>query len=153
MDAVLDPTRTAAAWVAVAEGAVVGFGVLEVGGPDYVRHYLGLDTLDLDAPLADRNGLFHMCCVREAWEGRGIGTALHQRRLDALADRGVPRAHGIAWHRPPGHPDSRALFAAHGFTQVASIERYYARAQERAHCPACGGDCSCSASLYTRAVA
>lgn len=152
MDAVLDPNHIAAAWVAEAGATVVGFGVLEVAHRAYTRQYLGLDTLPLDVPLADRNGLFHMCCVRRDWEGHGIGTALHQRRLQALADRDVPRAHGIAWHRPDGAPDSRSLFAAQGFTQIAPIVRYYARTQDRAHCPVCGDTCSCHASLYTRAV-
>lgn len=151
IDAVLDPDHTATARIATARAdlSVVGFGMLEVGSRAYTRRYLGLDALDLSAPLADRNGLFHLCCVREAWEGRGVGSALHARRLRLLAERDVVQAFGIAWHRP--HTvDSRVLFEKHDFTALATVDQYYARTTPRSKCPDCGGPCTCTASLYTR---
>jgi ribosomal protein S18 acetylase RimI-like enzyme len=153
IDAALDPGHTAAATVAVpSEGeSVVGFGVLEVGGPAYTRRYLSLDALGLDPPLDDRNGLFHMYCVHADWGGRGIGSALFAHHLERLAEREVACAFGLAWHRP--HTvDSRLLFERHGFGCLAAVERYYARFEERPHCPDCDGLCSCAASVYARSV-
>jgi len=153
LDVILDPGHTATAFVAEAAEAptVVGMGVLEVGRRGYARQYLGVDALDLDVSLAARNGFFHLCCVRADWEGRGVGSALHARRLRALAERRVPRVFGVAWHRP--HTvDSRVLFDKHGFTALATVPRYYARTTPRLHCPDCGGFCTCTATLYGRPV-
>jgi len=153
IDAVRAPTRSAEASVAVSDATatVVGFGILEVGGRAYTRRYLGLDVLDVDAPLADRNGLFHMCCVAVDWEHRGIGSALHARRLHRLQERGGGRAFGIAWHR--AHTvDSRVLFEKHGFSPLATIDRYYARTTPRPWCPDCQGPCRCAATLYARVL-
>lgn len=153
IDAVLDPDRTATAYVAEASTTptIVGVGVLEVGRRDYARDYLGVDALGLDVSLAHRNGFFHLCCVRADWEGRSVGSALHVRRLRALAERPVPRVFGVAWHRP--HTvDSRALFDKHGFTALATVPRYYARTTPRPHCPDCDGFCTCTATLCGRSV-
>lgn len=153
IEAALDPRHSATGFVAVSSSneAVVGISFLEVGTPDYTRQYLGLDVLDLNLPLADENGLFHLSCVRADWEGRGIGSAFYDRRLDVLAERSVPRAFGIAWHRPHA-VDSRVLFEKYDFTRLATVERYYARTGSRKHCPACKGVCTCTASLYTRTI-
>ncbi|MFB6273958.1 MAG: GNAT family N-acetyltransferase [Salinibacter sp.] len=153
IDAILDSDHSATALVAVSsgDGAVVGFGIFEIGGRDYTRSYLGLVPLDLHVPLVDRNGLFHMCCVRADWEGRGTGSALYRRRLQLLADREISRAFGISWHRP--HTvDSRVLFEKHGFTALATVERYYARTSPRLRCPDCEGECTCTATLYARRI-
>ncbi len=156
IEAALDPTHSAAGLVAVGpDDALVGVSFLEVGTRRYTRYYLGLDTLegldtlDLDVSLASQNGLFHLTCVRGDWENRGVGTAFYKRRLERLADRGVSRVFGIAWHRP-APIGSRVLFEKHDFTRIATIERYYARTNSRPHCPACGGTCTCTASLYGR---
>jgi len=152
--AALDDSHSAVGLVAAAPatGAVVGLSLLDVGGRAYTRRYLGLDALGLDPPLDDRNGLFHLSCVRRDWEGHGIATIFYERRLALLRERAVPRAFGIAWHRP--HTvDSRVLFVKHGFTDLASVERYYARTTPRPHCPDCDGRCRCTASLYARAIA
>jgi len=153
IEAALDPVHSAAGLVAVAPNdAVVGVSFLEVGNRRYTRHYLGLDTFELDVSLASQNGLFHLTCVRADWENRGVGTAFYECRLERLADRGVSRVFGIAWHRP-APVGSRVLFETHGFTCIATIERYYARTGTRPHCPACDGPCRCTASLYGRSDA
>jgi len=150
IEAALDPAHSAVGFVAVTPGdTVVGVSFLEIGTRRYTRRYLGLDTLDLDVSLASRNGLFHLTCVRADWENRGIGTAFYEHRIEKLADQGVSRVFGIAWHRP-APVGSRVLFEKHDFTQIATIERYYARTNSRPHCPACGDTCTCTASLYGR---
>jgi len=152
--AVLEANHSAVGLVAVASPAdmVVGVSLLDVGDRAYTCRYLGLDALDVGPTLADRNGLFHLSCVRVDWEGCGIGTAFYERRLAILRERDVPRAFGISWHRP--HTlDSRVLFEKHGFTCLTTVERYYARLAERADCPDCGGPCTCTASLYARSLA
>jgi len=153
IEAALAPSHTATGVVAAApaDGTIVGISFLEVGRRAYTRQYLGLTELDLQAPLAERNGLFHLSCVRVDWEGRGIGTAFYERRLSVLAARNVPRVFGIAWHRP-GSVDSRALFESFGFTCLATVERYYSRVGTRPHCPYCADECACTASLYGRTV-
>ena len=151
--AALDPSHSAAGFVAVGpDDGVVGTAFLDVGDSDYTRQYLGLDTLDLDVRLASRNGLFHFCCVQSDWEGRGVGSAFYERRLERLTGQGVPRAFGVAWHRPSA-PDSRALFEKYGFTRLMSVDRYYARVGRRPQCPVCGDECTCDASLYGRPLA
>lgn len=152
--AALDGSHSAVGLVAVAPpgDTVVGLSLLDVGDRAYTRRYLRLDALELDPPLADRNGLLHLSCVRADWEGRGIGTAFYERRLTILRERDVPRAFGISWHRP--HTvDSRVLFEKFEFTCLTSVERYYARLDERSDCPDCGGPCTCTASLYARPLA
>ena len=153
IEAALNPDHTAAGFVAVApeDDGIVGVSFLDVGPQAYAREYLGLDTLDLQVPLADRNGIFHLTCVQAEWEGRGIGSAFYERRLTVLGDRGVPRAFGIAWHRPTG-VDSRVLFEKYDFAPLATVERYYARTGARPHCPTCTDTCTCPASLYGRSV-
>jgi predicted N-acetyltransferase YhbS len=151
IDAALDNGHSAAGFVAVHESEVVGTAFMDVGSRAYTRQYLGLDVLDLEPPLADQNGIFHLSCVREDMEGRGIGSAFYERRLNELASRSVLRAYGISWHRP--HTvDSRALFEKYGFTSVATIDHYYCRTDERPHCPHCEDNCTCTASLYTRSI-
>jgi len=136
--AALDPAHSAAGFVAVApDDLVVGTAFLDVGDEHYTRQYLGLDTLDLHVPLASQNGLFHFCCVRADWEGRGVGSAFYERRLERLTGRDVPRAFGVAWHRPAA-PDSRALFEKYGFAQLATVDRYYTRIGRRPKCPLYG---------------
>ena len=148
--AALDPAHSAAGFVAVGpDDHVVGTAFLDVGNREYTRRYLGLDTLDLHVPLASQNGLFHFCCVRADWEGRGVGSAFYERRLEELAARNVPHAFGVAWHRPAA-VDSRALFEKYGFTPLASVDRYYARIGRRSECPLCEDTCTCDASLYGR---
>lgn len=153
IEAVLDPGHSAEGLVAAAvpDGRVVGFSFLDVGSRDYTRRYLGLDALDLDLPLADRNGLFHLSCVEADWEGSGVGSAFYERRLTILRERDVPRAAGIAWHRPQT-VDSRVLFEKYAFTRLVSVERYYTRTTPRANCPDCGDPCTCTASLYRRGI-
>lgn len=153
IDAAVDPTRSAEGFIA--EGTddeeVLGFSFLEVGNRTYTRQYLGLEALEIDAPLADENGIFHLSCVRADAEGQGIGSAFYARRLDVLADRDVSTVFGIAWHRP--HTvDSRVLFDTWDFTRLATIDRYYTRTGGRPHCPDCEGPCTCTASLYRRPV-
>ncbi|PSQ73255.1 MAG: hypothetical protein BRD39_04595 [Bacteroidetes bacterium QH_9_64_21] len=145
--------RLALGLVAVAPQTdeIVGVSFLDVGRRAYTRQYLGLDALDLAPSLADRNGIFHLSCVRADWEAQGIGAAFYERRLEALAGRDVPRAFGIAWHRP-APVDSRVLFETFDFTCLATIERYYSRTGTRPTCPACSGACQCTASLYGRTV-
>lgn len=154
IEAALNSSRTTVGIVAVAPpgDVIVGASFLETGGRAYTREYLGLDTLDLQVPLADRNGLFHLSCVRADWEGRGIGSTFYEHRLAVLADRDVPRAFGIAWHRS-APVDSRVLFENHDFTQLTTAERYYSRTGTRPNCPACTGRCTCTASLYGRTIA
>ena len=153
IEAALHPFHTAAGIVAVTcpGDTVVGASLLDVGGREYTREYLGLSVLDLEVPLTDRNGVFHLSCVRADWEGRGIGSAFYERRLAILAERGVPHAFGIAWHRP-APVDSRVLFEKYEFARLVTVERYYARTDPRPHCPACTGTCMCTASIYGRPV-
>lgn len=153
LEAALDATRSAAAFVAAhrSDDEVLGVSVLEVGRRAYARRYLGLDVLDLEVPLADQNGVFHLSCVRSAWEGRGLGTALFERRLAALHRRDVPRAVGVAWHRP-GRVDGRVLFDNHGFSCLAAVADFYSRTGRRPNCPACDEICTCTASLYVRSL-
>jgi GNAT superfamily N-acetyltransferase len=153
IEAALAPAHSATAIVAVSSEAdiVVGFTLLEVGGPHYTRRYLSLNALDLTPDLTDRNGIFHLSCVRADWEGRGVGSAFYERRLALLADRNVSRAYGIAWHRPHT-TDSHALFEKYGFTCLSTIDRYYDRFEDRPHCPDCPGSCTCTASLFARPI-
>jgi len=154
IDAALKPAHTALGLVAVASRAdtIVGMSFLDVGSRAYTRRYLGLDALDLDLSLAERNGLFHLSCVQVAWEGCGIGAAFYERRLAVLAGRNVPRAFGIAWHRPAVPVDSRVLFEKYAFTRLATVGRFYSRTGTRPTCPVCSGACRCTASLYGRSV-
>jgi GNAT superfamily N-acetyltransferase len=153
MAAALAPSHTALGLVAVAPqiDELVGVSFLDVGRRAYTRRYLGLNALDLAPSLADRNGIFHLSCVRADWEDQGIGSAFYERRLEALASRDVPRAFGTAWHRP-APVDSRVLFEKFDFTCLATIEQYYSRTGTRPTCPACSGACQCTASLYGRTV-
>lgn len=153
IEAAVNPDHTAIGTVATTSSrSVAGFGMLDVGAPEYTRRYLSLDALDLDVDLAPRNGIFHMYCVHVECEGRGIGSALYAHHLDHLAKEEVPRAFGIAWHRP--HTvDSRALFDTNGFTRLTTVDRYYGRFEGRPHCPDCEEDCTCTASLYARRIA
>lgn len=150
IEAALRPSHSAVGLVATAHpsGPVVGLSFLDVGDAAFTRQYLGLDVLSRPLSLADRNGIFHLTCVDQDWEGLGIGAAFFERRLDIVADRNVPRTFGIAWHRP--HTvDSRVLFEKYEFAAVATIDRYYDRVGGRPHCPDCDGTCSCTASIYS----
>ena len=154
IEAALSPSHTAVGIVArsTSEGNVVGVSFLDVGGRTYTQNYLGLDTLDLTVPLTDRNGIFHLSCVRSNWESQGIGSAFYERRLTVLAERDVPHAFGVAWHRA-APVDSRQLFDKYNFTRLTTVEHFYSRTGTRPHCPDCTGPCTCIASLYGRSVA
>lgn len=155
MEAALNPTHSAVGLVAVAasDDELVGLSFLDVGDRAYTRQYLGLDVLDLHLPLADANGIFHLSCVHADWEGRGIGSAFYERRLEVLANRDIDRAFGIAWHRPRHPVDSRLLFEKFGFTCLVTVDEYYLNTDPRPNCPQCSGSCTCAASLYARDLA
>jgi len=148
------PDGSVRCFVAVAAtptARVVGVGVLAVGGAAYVRSALGLDVVDAEVALAARVGLFHLCAVHPAREGRGVATALFDRRLHALRETGVSQAVGVAWHRSR-HRDSRPLFARFGFEPVTTVPRFYQRVGDRLDCPDCGDACQCTATLYSRTL-
>lgn len=153
INAALTSSHSAVGVVAVAPSndEVIGTSFLDVGSREYTRQYLGLDILDVKVPLANRNGIFHLSCVRADWDRQGIGSAFYERRFDVLTDRGVPRAFGVSWHRS-APVDSRVLFEKYQFTHLATIERFYSRTGTRPNCPVCMGSCTCPASLYGRPV-
>lgn len=135
-------------------GDVIGIGVLEIGSADYTRSYVGLEETGLDAPVDGLSGLMHMYCVDETWEGRGVGTALFRTHLQRLREKDVARAYGISWHRPHRDgADSRAVFEKLGFDCLGTYERFYQRTSPRSYCPDCGGDCTCTASIYGKTLA
>lgn len=151
INAALSATHSVAGFVAVTqdEDEILGLSFLEVGSREYTEKYLGLNTLDVDVPIQDENGIFHLSCVRKTVEGCGIGSAFYERRLRELEHREVSHAVGIAWHRSDT-VDSRVLFEKYDFACHATVDGYYERVGERPHCPDCGEQCTCTASLYVR---
>jgi hypothetical protein len=66
LDAALDPDHSAVGLVAVGSDSSerLGFSLLEVGDRSYAREYFRCATLELEIPIADRTGIFHLSCVR-----------------------------------------------------------------------------------------
>ncbi|NHN50009.1 GNAT family N-acetyltransferase [Halostella sp. JP-L12] len=143
----LDDDRPEMCYVAADGGNVVGFGLATVCYPDYAEDYIGLDVPEFDP--WDPTGILHMSAVEKSRTGEGIGTDLMDSRLQYLQIQDCGGVMGIAWHRDDA-PDSRALFEKFGFDQLATFKNYYSRTHGRPNCPACTGECECTASVYAR---
>ena len=141
----LDEDRPEETFVALDGGNVLGMGVATLCEPDYAHDYVGFDVPEFNA--RDPTGVLHMNAVAEDRTGEGLGTELFKARLQYLRASGARGAFGIAWHRED-HPDSRPIFEKFGFDCLGTWDRYYARTHGRDNCPDCGGECSCTASLY-----
>lgn len=148
LDESIDEDVPTEAFVALDGGNVIGFGVATICNPDYAQKYVALDVPDFppDGPA----GILHMNVVDDDRVSEGIGTQLFKARLRYLrAICDVDYVFGISWHRETSH-DSRALFEKFDFNQLGTWDRYYDRAYGRDNCPDCGGECSCTASIYAR---
>jgi ribosomal protein S18 acetylase RimI-like enzyme len=137
-------------YVARDDRGVAGVGLAELIELDRaaVRERLPVDRAQL--PAGDRLGELQMLVVRRDREGEGVARRLVERRLAAFRAVGADLAGGVSWHRE-SHPDSRRLFDAAGFTQVATLADYYADGA-RTDCPDCEGRCGCAASYWVRSL-
>jgi GNAT superfamily N-acetyltransferase len=135
--------------VAVADNAIVGAGVAAnyprsemrdaVLPHEPVHEYLGAD-----------NAYLNFAAVAPPYRGRGIGTALVERRVELLRDHApATRAFAISWLRRGDRPSSAAIFESLGWTEIAHVDRFYQRHGDRGDaCPDCAGACRCDAKIY-----
>lgn len=130
-----------------------GAAVARVLVPDDAGYYraFGPPALDLfTGPV----GSFEALAVEPGHRRRGLGRRLTEASLDWMRERGCGSAITLSWQsRREG--SSVGLFRALGMAEGPTIERFYYEESVRDGwaCPVCGGPCSCSATLFTLALA
>lgn len=90
----------------------------------------------------DEAAYFQSCFVAPAHTGRGIGRALAERALDALATTGTAVVIAHSWKESP-HRSSQRYLERLGFRPVAECPDYWIEVDY--HCPRCGRPCRCTA--------
>ena len=98
------------------------FLVAEGNGADAIAGYV----VALDA--ADEGEILNLA-VASAGRRNGLGRALVEEVLEALAERGVRQ---VYLEVRESNAPARALYAAHGFREVGRREQYYRRPAEDA---------------------
>lgn len=151
LDAVFDDDRAAYGILATDVEEIVGCGIVLVVPPPGIHEYFDVETDDY--PVSEQNAILAAGVVQESWEGRGIGTELMRLRLELVQEfHEVGAAFGTAWLRPDT-VDSSALFEKLGFARLETVENYYRRMEFERDCPDCEGTCTCSATIYGKAIA
>lgn len=95
-------------------------------------------------------GSFSTLCVREDFQGKGLGQKMSHARLKWLVDRGCQVILGISWVSGKEHTSNR-VFEKMGFGLVKLVDNFFYEnsLQNPFQCPGCGSPpCTCSAMLY-----
>lgn len=125
--------------------SIAGFGIIRRSNPQWVENYL---HVPLEVEIPDNTAVMHISCVREAQQGRGIGTKLFNARIKWAIENECPAIVGVAWLRE-GRYGSAALFDQFGFERLETYEKYYLNELDGpTSCPDCGNPCECDAAIY-----
>ena len=122
--------------------------LLATADGDYYGAF-GPAAMDLFAG-AGKVGSFEAFAVEPDARGRGLGSRLVSVSLDWMRERGCGAAITLSW-RSGRDGASAGVFRRLGMREGLTIERFYYEESLRDGwtCPACGGPCRCSATLFT----
>ncbi len=98
-------------------------------------------------------GYLQSLAVANAVRGRGVGSRLVLDAVTHLQAWGCTSAFTVSWRPSNGQPHSGGVFRAAGFSEVATVEDYWADSSrsESFLCPSCGKPpCRCSAVFMIR---
>ncbi len=98
-------------------------------------------------------GYIQSFAVAKALRGRGVGSRLVLDAVTHLQAWGCTSAFTVSWRPSNGQPHSGGVFRAAGFSEVATVEDYWAESSraESFLCPSCGNPpCRCSAVFMIR---
>lgn len=148
MERALDPEVGYYCLVATHQDLVIGFALVIMLREEYAQDYF---RTPIEFSFPDLTAFIHAIAVDEDFEGKGVGTELMRRHLDACEkDPEVGGVMGAAWLRP-GKPDSSSLFEKLGFQCLKTVENFYrdSNGESTRDCPECLPEpCSCSSAIY-----
>lgn len=139
--------------LALVIGAFIGQEVISVGVAQVLhdlKYYIVFDE-NIEEKLKNNVvGSFSTLCVREDYQGKGLGQRMSHVRLNWLKDKGCEVILGISWVSGKEHNSSR-VFEKLGFGMVKLVDNFFYESslQNPFNCPACGSPpCTCAAMLY-----
>jgi len=151
-DWLLEDAASSAAGVWVAGSPPVGSAVARLLTPADSSYYwtFGPPALEL---FRDDVGSFEALAVDSAHRRHGLGSRLTAATLDWMRERGCDWAVTVSW-RSGREGESAGMFRRLGMTEGPTVEKFYLEESLRDGwaCPACGGPCTCSATLFTLAL-
>ena len=145
--------------VAKQDGAVLGFGTARVlDSKQFIEQFVPFfpnnpsKLRPLQQRLNNQNkvGFLASVAVHPSVAGRGIGSILVLRCMEALRTQGVSALVATAWHNKKGTNAGSILHRA-GFSSVLHVDEFWKAdsLKEQYACPVCGDPpCVCSAEVY-----
>lgn len=127
---------------------IVGIGVSQI--IENLDYYLPFEP-NIKTILKDKIiGKFSTLCVREDWQGKGLGQQISHERLKWLKTRKCDVILGVSWISGLKHTSDR-VFEKMGFRVVKKVEDFYLVSPFHVSfdCPACSKTpCQCPVALY-----
>ena len=139
------------------DGAVIGFSICHVFGPDELDERLRLPDGPERRLLESKRliGLFDSVSVDDRHKGRGVGTMLFERCTDTFAEKGVEALVAMGWEDRSGHCNIGRMLVTMGMTPSYAIKGYwnqFVESPEGHMCPTCGRPCTCSGRLFYKVL-
>ena len=134
-------------------GEIIGFAGAGYGSREKIsKLFPGLDA-EATAKLVTvgKAATLRLLAVRRAWQRRGVGSQLHDRRMEWLAERHVEQTICIAWERSDTGAAAVRLLEEGGFKLLLRVPNFWGDvvpSNPSEYCPACGEVCRCFAQIW-----
>ncbi|OUR93532.1 hypothetical protein A9Q84_18860 [Halobacteriovorax marinus] len=138
---------------ALALGAFVDGDLVSVGCAEMITefsYYVPFEENILERLKGHKVGSLCTLCVREDFQGKGIGQLISKRRMDWLKNNKCNLILGISWLSGLSHTSDR-VFNKLGFHLISDVDEFFKESAIKYpfNCPGCHTQpCKCSAALY-----
>lgn len=134
-------------------GAFEGKEIISIGVAQIIHEfdfYLPFDKNIIEDLKGKKVGSFSTLCVREDFQGKGIGQKVSKMRLDWLVGMKCDVVVGVSWVSGNSNTSDR-VFEKSGFRAVSRVENFFVDMSLKSPfiCPTCGAPpCTCAAIFY-----
>ena len=138
---------------ALALGAFINEELISVGCAELISNYSYYTPFEagIAERLKDKTvGSLCTLCVREDYQGKGIGQLVSKKRIQWLEQRGCDFILGVSWKSGLKHTSNR-VFEKMGFELINTVDEFFKEDAIKYpfNCPGCKvHPCLCSAALY-----
>lgn len=134
-------------------GAFINGELISVGGAEIISdlgYYVPFEQGIQERLRNQKVGSLCTLCVREDFQGKGIGQAMSTERLNWLKDQNCQYVVGVSWLNGLQNTSDR-VFQKLGFQLINEVKEFYKESAIKYPfvCPGCKNQpCLCSAALY-----